>query len=122
MSKRILLIDDDQEILCGASYRLRARGFETITASDGVQGIESAREYGPDAIVLDVRMSGMDGLTALAKLRNDRRTDSIPIVMLSASVVDQQAALDTGARFFLCKPSEGQDLVAAVESVINDQH
>lgn len=118
-NRSVLLIDDDCEIVEGASCRLRAKGYRTISAPDGQQGIEAARESQPDAIVLDVRMPRMDGLAALENLRHDERTQNIPIVMLSASLVDQQAALDAGARFFLTKPYEGRDLVTAVESAID---
>ncbi len=117
-TQKVLLVDDDRDIILGASLRLRAAGYDTITAFDGQQGIEAALDERPDAIVLDVRMPRMDGMAALAMLHSCETTKDIPIVMLSASLVDQQAALDGGARFFLTKPYQGKTLVAAVESAL----
>lgn len=119
-TKRILLVDDDRDILRGTSLRLRAAGYETIVAEDGAEGLVNAVKHIPDAIVLDVRMPHMDGLTALSKLRQSGATRHIPIIMLSASLVDQGPALDAGARFFLTKPYQGQSLLDAVAAVVSE--
>ena len=83
-------------------------------------GVNVARKARPAAIALDVRMPRMNGLVALGKLQHDERTKHIPIVMLSASVVDQQAALDAGARYFLTKPYQPTTLLTAVERAISE--
>ena len=119
-ASRVLIVDDNPEIVRAASIRLRAAGFDPISAADGCEGIASAVKNHPDAIVLDVRMPVMDGLTALAELRSRSETRNIPIVMLSASIVDQQAALEAGARFFLKKPYEGNNLVNAVTTAMRN--
>jgi CheY-like chemotaxis protein len=118
--RRILVIDDNHEVLLGASIRLRNAGYETLVALDAGEGISSAIREHPDAILLDVRMPGMDGLTALGELKRRTDTRDIPIVMLSASVVDQKAALDAGARFFLSKPYQGRNLIDAIQLAIAD--
>ncbi len=118
--QKILLVDDDQALLDGARLRLRACGYETLNASDGLQGIATAINSQPDAIVMDVRMPRMDGLTALVELQRNEKTKEIPVVMLSASLRDQQQALDAGARFFITKPYEGKNLVQAIESAIGE--
>ena len=118
--RRILLVDDDHDILKGTRLRLRAAGYETIEAHSGADGVSSAIEHQPDAIIMDVRMKNMDGLTALSKLRVHTTTKHIPVVMLSASLTEQQAALDAGARYYLLKPYVGKNLVAAVDSVISE--
>jgi CheY-like chemotaxis protein len=110
----VLVVDDDCEIVMAATLRLRAAGYRTQTACDGESGVAAAAECHPDVILLDVRMPRKDGLTALGELKARRDTKDIPIVMLSASNVDQQAALDAGARFFLKKPYRGDMLVQAV--------
>jgi two-component system phosphate regulon response regulator PhoB len=114
----VLLVDDDRDVAAGASLRLRAAGYRTLTAHDGHEGIRVAKAKRPAAIVLDVRMPHLNGLAALRELRTDRRTRGIPVVMLSASLVDQQAALDAGARYFLTKPYQPASLVTAVERAI----
>ena len=117
-SRRILLVDDDPDIRQGASLRLRAAGYEPITASSAEEGVASAVENRPDAILLDVRMPHMDGLAALAQLQKSEDTKHIPIIMLSASISDRKASLEAGARFFLDKPYPGGSLLAAVEAAL----
>ncbi len=116
----ILLVEDDHDVAFGASLRLRSAGYQTLIAHDGREGVDVARKELPAAIVLDVRMPRMNGLVALGKLQQDERTKHIPIVMLSASIVDQQAALDAGARYFLTKPYQPATLLTAVERVISE--
>ena len=116
----VLLVDDNQELVRAATLRLRAAGYETIPAYDGEQGIASAVRHHPDAILLDVRMPVKDGLTTLAELQACDETRAIPIVMLSASIVDEQAALQNGARYFLKKPYESQHLLRALATVMRN--
>ena len=116
----ILLIDDDREIVFGTSLRLRAAGYHTLAAHDGDEGCKAAARHHPDAIILDVRMPRLDGLAALVWLRNRADTREIPIVMVSASLVDQQAALDSGARFFLSKPYQAKTLLVALSEAMNE--
>ncbi|HEX3870041.1 MAG TPA: response regulator [Pirellulales bacterium] len=117
---RILLVDDNQELVQAAALRLRAAGYETLRAYDGQQCIVSAVSHRPDAILLDVQMPIKDGLTTLAELQASAETRAIPIVMLSASIVDEQAALQTGARYFLKKPCESQHLLRALATVMRN--
>jgi len=118
----VLVVEDDRDVAFGTSMRLRSAGYETLIAHDGREGIDVARRRHPSVILLDVRMPRMDGLAALDQLQRDRRTRDIPIVMLSASLIDQQAALDAGARFFLAKPYQAHSLLTAVERAIAENH
>ena len=117
---RILVVDDERDIAQVASLRLRAAGYETMTANDGDTGIVTALKQAPDAIVMDIRMPRKNGLAALAELQARRETQHIPVIMLSASLVDQPAALDAGARFFLTKPYEAQTLLTAVQRAVDE--
>jgi CheY-like chemotaxis protein len=114
----VLMVDDDEEIVCGACMRLRAAGYRTLTAGDGEAAVAAAVANHPDAILLDVRLPRRNGLSVLSELRRRPETTRIPVVMLSASVVDQQAALDAGARFFVRKPYCGDMLVQAVRTAL----
>jgi DNA-binding response OmpR family regulator len=118
-SSTILLIDDDREIVFGTSLRLRAAGYQTLAAHDGDEGCKAAVRHRPEAIVLDVRMPRLDGLAALVWLRNCADTKEIPIIMVSASLIDQQAALDSGARFFLAKPYHAKTLLVALSEAMH---
>ncbi|MCD0463637.1 response regulator transcription factor [Roseiconus lacunae] len=117
MSKlKALIVDDDDSIARGVAMRLEAIGFDTRVAHDGSKGLEAVTSYQPDLMVLDVRMPILDGLEVLERLANDPRHD-FPVIMVSASLQDQDRALDAGASYFLKKPYEGSDLALAAQMV-----
>jgi CheY-like chemotaxis protein len=118
-TKTVLFADDEEDICRGARLWLTHAGFRAHLVRDGAQAVAAAQSLRPDAIVLDVRMPNKDGLTALCELHQRADTRDIPVIMLSASLRDQQATLDAGARFFLTKPYEPKALVAAVEAAID---
>ena len=117
----VLVVDDDRELVCGLSLRLHAAGYHVFTAEDGNAAITSAIKHRPNAILLDNYMSGMDGIRAMDRLGKHPDTKDIPIIMLSASIRDQQMALRQGAKFFFQKPCNHTTIVAALGDVIN-QH
>lgn len=120
--EQLLIVDDDREIVRGLAIRLRAAGYEVLTAFDGQAGLAAAIAHQPDAIILDIRMPVMDGLEVLGGLRERVDTRSIPVVVVSANVVEQTRvkALDLGARCFLEKPYQAGTLIAAVRSVLKE--
>jgi len=118
--KKVLIVDDEQDIREGVKYRLIAAGYVPLTAESGQKGIESAQTERPDAILLDVLMQGMDGIETLNQLRIDETTSNIPVIMLSASLRDELRALDAGAKFFLQKPYDALQLITALDSVIEE--
>jgi DNA-binding response OmpR family regulator len=115
--KRILVVDDDRDIVSGLSVRLEAAGYEVHSAFDGASGYDAALATQPDAMILDVRMPVMDGLSMLAKLRELPEMRTTPVIVLSASLSDHQMALDMGARYFLDKPCDSRTLLTALHSV-----
>ncbi len=117
---KVLVVDDDAEIGHAACLRLGAAGFGTTVALNGLEGLDRAIAELPQAIVLDVRMPGIDGLEVLARLKRQPVTRPIPVIVLSASMRDEQAALDCGARYFLRKPYNGEELLVAVEAAIRE--
>ena len=82
--KKILIVDDEPGIRNLLSEFLKLRGFETVLAEDGLDGLEKAAQFSPSLIFLDITMPKMDGWKMLAKLREDDRTKDIPVVMLTA--------------------------------------
>ncbi len=120
--RTILIVDDDEEIVRGAVVRLRAAGYQTRTAFNGAEALASLRHTRPDAILLDVRMPIVDGLTVLKELQADRDTYWVPVIMLSASLWDQRKALNAGARFFLAKPYRGSELLQVLHQVTTLPH
>jgi signal transduction histidine kinase len=118
--KSVLVVDDDREVSQCLAVRLRSAGFDVNSAYDGQQGLDSARAQHPNAIVLDVRMPNKDGLTVLRELRTDPAMRDTPVVVLSASIHDQQTALQSGASYFVRKPYEADEVLSAIESSIGD--
>lgn len=107
MSRRILIIDDEADIreVVGLSLETVA-GWEVVTANSGAQGLASAIEHQPDAILLDVMMPGMDGPTTFRELRNNPATARIPVLLLTAKVqsTDQKRFANLGVQAVLFKP------------------
>jgi len=98
-------------------HRFKAKGYEVEVANNGHDGLAAATQKRPDVILLDIRMPDVDGLTVLSRLKDDAQTQSIPVIMCSASLVDQKDALNRGASFFVQKPFEAAVLLAAVTAI-----
>ena len=116
----VLVVDDDPVIQKLLQVNFEMEGYTVITASDGLEGLETARSAHPDAIVLDVMMPKMDGLEVARALKSDDATKSIPIVLLSAKAqqADLQAGAETGADEYLTKPFDPLELLQRVGSLI----
>ena len=103
---RILIVDDDPDIVNTLSSILRARNYLVSTASDGVTGLEKAKTECPDLILLEVMLSDMDGYDVCAKLRSDRTTRNTPVIMVSDSGGSESVlkARTSGANDYIVKP------------------
>lgn len=112
---RILVVDDDAEILDVLSRGLKFEGYEVDTAENGEKALERFRESAPDLVLLDVMMPGVDGLEVAREVRKMRDT---PILMLTAkdAVSDKVAGLDAGADDYVVKPFEFEELLARVRA------
>jgi len=115
----ILVVDDEQTIRLGFSVALRSAGFEVEVAGGGSEALEVAEKVGPDCIVIDLRMPGMDGLQAAAELRE--RGCHAPIVLASAFAdhATAVAAIGTGITDFLTKPVKPSQLRYAVNHALS---
>ncbi len=120
MSARILVVDDQAANVRLLEARLQAEYFDVCTASDGFEAIEVARSQQPDLILLDVMMPRMDGYETCAKLKADRSTRHIPVVMVTAldQREDRIRGLESGADDFLTKPIDDVALFARVRSLL----
>ena len=117
MSKKILIVDDEKNIVDILKFNLKKEGFTTIEAYDGEQAIELALSEKPDLILLDVMLPKMDGFTVCRKLR---QTLSTPILMLTAKEeeVDKVLGLELGADDYITKPFSQRELMARVKANI----
>jgi diguanylate cyclase (GGDEF)-like protein len=120
MSERVLVADDDPDILTVVKVNLELDGFELETAVDGEDALQKATSQPPDVIILDIMMPRMDGLTALHRLRSQAATASIPIILLTARGLpeDRVRGLELGADDYITKPFDITELAARVRAVL----
>src|SRR5262245_9423324 len=118
---RILVVDDQEDILQTTALILRKDGHEVLTASDGIAALETARGAGPDLILLDIEMPGMDGWETLRLLRLDGATRDIPVAMFTIlfDLREKVRALKYGAQEYVTKPFEMEDLLQRVRRVLD---
>jgi len=113
---RILVVDDEERIVNFLTSKLKASGYEVLTASDGVKGLEQAQAQEPDLIVLDLLMPRMNGLEMLKELRS---FSAVPVIILTAKGedADRIKGLQLGADDYLPKPFNPDELVARIEAI-----
>lgn len=117
-NKRLLLIDDDPNLILLVKDYLEFRGYEVITAENGQDALEVLDKDVPDMIICDVMMPEMDGYAFVERVRQNPHTSWIPVLFLSAKgqSQDRVKGLNTGADVYMVKPFEPEELVAQVES------
>ncbi len=118
--KKVLIVDDEKDIVDLVAYNLARNGYETLTAHDGNDALESAAKDAPDLIILDLMLPGLDGTEVARRLKADARTAQIPIVMLTAKgeETDVVVGLTLGADDYVTKPFSMKVLLARVGSVL----
>ena len=123
-NKKILLVDDEIDILDFLSYNLINSGYDVRTAINGEEGIEVAREFNPDLILLDMMMPVMDGVETCEKIRNISELKNVMIAFLTARGEDfsQIAGFDAGADDYILKPIKPKVLMSRVKALMNRSH
>jgi DNA-binding NarL/FixJ family response regulator len=124
MSKRLLIVDDEPDLLRAVATCLRAEGYDVVTAQSGAEALLRVAETLPDLVISDIRMPGMDGYTLTRQLRASPRTDLIPIVFLTAKdrTSDRVEGFRSGVDVYLTKPFEPDELLAVIANIINRVH
>lgn len=120
MSKKILICDDDPLLLELIEFRLEAKGYAVVRATDGADALAKVASENPDLIVLDAMMPKVDGFEVLAQVRADPSKAGIPIVMLTARKreADIVSALERGADDYLVKPFIPEELFARIARLV----
>lgn len=120
---KVLVVDDEDNIIELIRLGLRYEGFQVETASDGEQGISLAQRINPDLVILDVMMPKIDGIEVLRRLRANPTTRDIPILMLTAKdeVGDRILGLQTGADDYLTKPFDFYELLERIKAILRRQ-
>ena len=120
MEKKILVVDDEQDIVDLISYNLSKEGYKVYSASNGPQAVEISMAERPDLVVLDIMMPGMDGFEVCRTLRQNPATASMAIMFLTAKSgeIDQILGLELGADDYIQKPISPRVLIARVKSIL----
>jgi two-component system alkaline phosphatase synthesis response regulator PhoP/two-component system response regulator VicR len=123
MPKKILAVDDEGFILRLIGVNLEKEGYQVITAADGEEALEKSLSEKPDLIILDVMMPVMDGYETLRRLRENKATAAIPVVMLTAKSQDSDVfkGWQSGADLYLTKPFNRSELVSFIKRIFQGQ-
>jgi len=118
--KKILVVDDEIQLIELVQTRLEANGYEVITANDGEEGLEKAKSEKPDLIILDVMMPKMDGYKVCSLLKNDEQYKNIPIILFTGKAQEdfEDVGKKAGADAFITKPFDPPELLAKIEELL----
>ena len=117
---RVLVVDDEPDLVRILEFGLKAAGYHVETANDGQEGLKKARELKPDIILLDLMLPKLDGYKVCRLLKFDERYKQIPIMILSARTQegDQNLAHEMGANRFLTKPYEFAEILQHIQALL----
>lgn len=120
MKEKILVVEDDKDIVKMLDYNLKKEGFRVLTAFDGENGLALANRDLPDLVILDLMLPGMDGLEVCKALKKESKTSSIAIIMLTAKSQesDKVIGLELGADDYVVKPFSPRELIARIKAVL----
>ncbi|MFN3476448.1 MAG: response regulator [Candidatus Methylomirabilales bacterium] len=120
MSAKVLVVEDEQDIVELVRYHLEREGFRVVAAADGSGALRAMAEEKPDLVILDLMLPGVDGLEVCRRLRRDPSTVRLPILMLTAKgeEVDKVVGLELGADDYVTKPFSPREVVARVKALL----
>lgn len=120
MAEKILVVEDDQDILDLLAYNLENTGYRVISAADGLNGLNMAREQLPDLIILDLMLPVLDGLEVCRSLKRAEATRAIPVLMLTAKgeEIDRVVGFEIGAEDYVIKPFSVRELLLRIKAIL----
>ena len=120
--KKILLVDDERDMVFAVKLQLEADGFDVLTAADGQEALDKARRENPDLIILDLMLPKMDGYKVCRMLKFDRKYKKIPIIIFTARIQqsDEKLGYEVGADVYLTKPFEPKALLAKIQELLKE--
>jgi DNA-binding response OmpR family regulator len=119
-NKKILVVEDDADVRLGYQILLKAKGYDTFFAADGMGAISEGRKVQPDLIVLDLGLPAGDGFVVLERLRSNLQLSMTPVIVISGRDIkaNKERALKAGARAFLQKPWDDAELLATIARLL----
>jgi DNA-binding response OmpR family regulator len=120
MHNKILIVEDDKDMVRAMGVRLKAQGYSLVVASDAISAISTARKEIPDLIILDLGLPGGDGFVVMERLKSLSDLLLVPVIVLSARdpKINEPLALQAGAHAFFQKPFEAAELLAAIQNAL----
>jgi len=120
MKQKLLVVDDEKDILTLLEYNLEKAGFKVISAQDGPEAIDVAKKEKPDLIILDIMLPSMEGTEVCRILKREEATSRVPIIMLTAKgeEVDKIVGFELGADDYITKPFSPRELILRVMAVL----
>lgn len=121
--KRILLVDDEKDLLEVVKIRLEANDYEVLVAYDGQQGFEKIQKENPDLVILDLMLPKMDGYKVCGLIKRDARYAKIPIIIFTARTQesDRETGKDMGADAYIAKPFEPEILLGTIRKLLENK-
>lgn len=123
MPKKILIVEDEADVRNAVAYRLKAAGYEVVTANDGEEGLEKARGESPDLIVLDLMLPKMNGYQVCMAIKFDEKYKNIPVIIFTAWSKEDNRILseDVRADAFVSKPFEPQEFMSKIRELLKEK-
>lgn len=120
MTRKILIVDDEEVLAETIAYNLEQAGYQVVTVFSGVSALEAAKQENPDLIILDLMLPEMDGLEVCRRLRREEGTTTTPIMMLTAKSeeIDKVVGLEVGADDYMTKPFGRRELLARTRALL----
>ncbi len=121
-NKKILIVDDEPDMIYAVEMQLKANHYEVLTASDGKEGLEKARSESPDLIILDLMLPKLDGYKVCRLLKFDEKYKKIPIIMYTArgQEEDEKIGYQVGVDAYLVKPFEPKVLLEKIHDLLGE--
>src|SRR3972149_8740744 len=121
---KILVVDDEKDILTLLEYNLKKAGFTVVSAQDGPEALALSKKEKPDLIILDIMLPGMEGTEVCKILKGEETTRHIPIIMLTAKgeEIDRIVGFELGVDDYIIKPFSPRELVLRVKTVLKRGH
>ncbi len=116
--KKILVVDDEQDMALALKVRLKANGYDVVSASDSVEAFTIANKENPDLIILDIMIPGGDGFVVAERLKQSAATHRIPIIFLTGIQGGQERAYKLGASGYLMKPYQPEELMETIDNAL----
>jgi len=122
-SKKILVVDDERDLVETLTFRLKASGYDIIAAFDGQEALEKAKKENPDLIILDLMLPKMDGYKVCGLLKADTRYNKIPIILFTAKAQaeDRKLGEEVGANAYIIKPFDPQVLLSKIKELLKEE-